>query len=76
MEVRGTYYKWRYSLFFIDDGDQITGKIIWTLEANEECERLMNSKSFFLGPNGKNTRVCELECDQTMYVLTKDPIRI
>ena len=58
------------------DGDQITGKIIWTLEANEECEKLMNSKSFFLGPNGKNTRECQLECDQTMYVLTKEPVRI
>lgn len=56
-----------------DDGDQITGKIIWTLEGNEECEKLMNSKSFFLGPNGKNTRECGLECDQTMYVLTKAP---
>ena len=55
------------------DGDQITAKIIWTQEANEECERVMNSKSFFLSSNGKNMRGCGLELDQTFYVLTKNP---
>lgn len=57
------------------DGDQTTVKIIWTLEANEECERIMNKKSFFLSPNGKIVRGCGLELDQTFYVLTKDPVR-
>ena len=56
------------------DGDQITAKIIFTLEGNEDCEKLMNSKSFILGPNGSNMRATELESDQTMYVLTKEPV--
>lgn len=57
-----------------NDGDQTTGKILWSNEANEECERLMNSKTYFIGPNGNNTRICGLEADQTLFVLTKDPI--
>lgn len=53
------------------DGDQITSKIIWTQEANEECERVMNSKSFILSPNCKNMRTIDIEAIQTLYVLTK-----
>jgi hypothetical protein len=60
-------------LFDKDDGDQITSKILWTQEANEECERVINSKAFILSSNGKNTRVCDLEAIQTFYVLTKSP---
>lgn len=56
------------------DGDQITAKILWTQEANEECEQVMNSKSFFLNTNGKNMRTIDLEAIQTFYVLTKDKI--
>lgn len=57
------------------DGDQTTVKVIWTQEGNEECERIMNSKSFFLSSNGKNIRGCGLELDQTFYVLTKNPVK-
>lgn len=57
------------------DGDQTTTKILWTQEANEECERVMNSKSFFLGPNGSNMRTMDNEGIQTLYVLTKNPIK-
>lgn len=55
------------------DGDQITAKIVWTQEGNEECERVMNSKAFFLSPNGSLVRGCGLELDQTFYVMTKNP---
>ena len=55
------------------DGDQITAKIIWSQEANEECERVMHSKSFLLNSNGSNMRIADLESIQTMYVLTKNP---
>ena len=55
------------------DGDQVTVKIIWTQEANEECERVMNAKSFFISPSGSNVRSIKFECLQTMYDLTKDP---
>jgi DNA-directed RNA polymerase beta' subunit len=57
------------------DGDQITAKILWTQEANAECEKAINSKSFILSPNGKNMRTCDIEAIQTFYVLTKDPIK-
>ena len=53
------------------DGDQITSKIIWTQEANEECERVINSKAFLLSSNGKNMRTTDNEAIQTLYVLTK-----
>ena len=56
-----------------DDGDQITAKIIWTQEGNEECEKVMNSKSFILNSNGSNIRIADLEAIQTLYVLTKNP---
>jgi hypothetical protein len=54
------------------DGDQTTNKILWTQEANDECEKVMNSKSFILSSTGKNMREIELEPIQTLYVLTKD----
>ncbi len=56
------------------DGDQITAKIPWTQEANEDCERVMNSKSFFLSTTGRNMRTIDLEAIQTFYVLTKDKV--
>lgn len=55
------------------DGDQTTSKIIYTQEANEECEKLMASKQFYITPNGESIRHCDLEGVQTMYALTKDP---
>lgn len=56
-----------------DDGDQVTIKILWTQEANVECDHIMNSKSFFISPSGQNTRSIKFECMQTMYDMTKDP---
>ena len=56
------------------DGDQITAKLIWSMEANAECARVINSKSFFLTPSGKNARPIKYEVPQTMYDITKDPI--
>lgn len=55
------------------DGDQVTVKILWTQEANAECEKVMNSKSFFISPSGSNVRKIKYECLQTMYDMTKDP---
>ena len=55
------------------DGDQITVKILWSQEANEECEKRINSKSYLLGLNGRTVRGIELEAIQTLYVLTKNP---
>lgn len=56
------------------DGDQTTSKIAWSLEANEDCERVMNSKTFYLNTTGSSMRTIDLEAIQTLYTLTKNPI--
>ena len=53
--------------------DQITVKIVYTQEANEECERVMHSKAFFINASGQNIRYTELEVVQTFYTMTKNP---
>jgi DNA-directed RNA polymerase beta' subunit len=55
------------------DGDQTTIKIAFTQEANEECKKAMNSKSYFINASGKNIRYVENEAIQTFYTLTKEP---
>jgi hypothetical protein len=55
------------------DGDQITVKILWTQEANQECEEVMNKKSYFVNTGEKFIRYVEIEVIQTFYNLTKDP---
>ena len=56
-----------------DDGDQCTVKIIFTQEANKECEEVINKKSYFINASGANIRKVSKEAFQTFYVLTKDP---
>ena len=56
------------------DGDQITSKIVWSQEANEECEKMMQSKTFYLNSMGGNMRTIDLEAIQTFYTLTKEPV--
>lgn len=58
------------------DGDQVTVKILFTQEANEECEAVMNRKSFFINASGSNIRKVGKEALQTFFVLTKDPYGI
>ena len=55
------------------DGDQTTVKIIFTQEANEECEAVINRKSYFINTSGSNIRKVGKEALQTFFVLTKDP---
>lgn len=55
------------------DGDQTTVKIIFTQEANEECESVINKKSYFINASGSNIRKVGKEALQTFFVLTKDP---
>lgn len=55
------------------DGDQTTVKIIFTQEANEECEAVINKKSYFINASGSNIRKVGKEALQTFFVLTKDP---
>ena len=53
------------------DGDQTTIKILFDIRSNDDCERVMNDKSYFINSSGRNIRVVESEAVQTFYVLTK-----
>jgi DNA-directed RNA polymerase beta' subunit len=53
------------------DGDQITSKILFSKEANEEAERIMFSKSNILTIDGGSIRSIGNEGIQTLYTLTK-----
>lgn len=53
------------------DGDQITSKIIFSKEANEDAERVMFSKSNILTIDGASIRSIGNEGIQTLYTLTK-----
>ena len=57
----------------LTDGDQLSVKGIFSQEANEECDRIVNSKANILDINGSNVRKSTNECIQTLYTLTKDP---
>lgn len=57
------------------DGDQITLKILWSMEANAEIIDQMNSKSYYLTVSGNLIRTVENEAIQTFYTLTKDPYK-
>ena len=53
------------------DGDQITSKIIFSKEANEDAERIMFSKSNILTIDGASIRSIGNEGIQTLYTMTK-----
>lgn len=53
------------------DGDQITSKIIFSKEANEEAERIMMSKSNLIAIDGTSIRNIGNEGVQTLYTLTR-----
>lgn len=53
------------------DGDQVGVKGVWSVEANEECMKIIDSKSYFLDLNGTNIKVSTNEAVQSIYSLTK-----
>ena len=53
------------------DGDQCSLRGIWSEEANEEADRLMNSKITALTISGANSRVVSKEVTNSYYELTK-----
>lgn len=57
------------------DGDQTTIKIIFSQEANEECKRLLSTKSTLITSTGKLIRFVESEPIQTFYSLSKPIIQ-
>ena len=56
------------------DGDQTSIKGVFSLEANDECDKIVKSKRNILDGNGDNIRLTTNEAIQTLYCLTKrDP---
>lgn len=53
------------------DGDQMTCKIAYTIEANEELANYMKSKAFFIDMGGKNMRTSSNEAIQAAFNLTQ-----
>lgn len=53
------------------DGDQVGAKGVWSVEANEECMKIINSKSYYLDLNCVNIKVSTNEAVQSIYSLTK-----
>lgn len=53
------------------DGDVLSVRGLWSDEANEEAETIMNSKMSALNITGKNAKVVAKEVFNSMYELTK-----
>lgn len=53
------------------DGDQITSKGVYTQEANEECEKILMSKSNLLSVRAGGIRNIGNEGTQTLYTMTR-----
>lgn len=53
------------------DGDQVTCKGVYTIEANEELEEFMNSKENFMDFGCKPLRESTADVIQSVYALTK-----
>ena len=53
------------------DGDQVGVKGVWSVEANDECMKIINSKSYYLDLNCVNIKVSTNEAVQSLYSLTK-----
>lgn len=52
------------------DGDQVTAKVAFTKEANDELEKFAQSKKNYINLGGKNARNPSKECIQALYSLT------
>ena len=52
------------------DGDQITVKLVYSVEANEELKKFKDSNGQFITLNGINGRKADKEAIQAMYNLT------
>ena len=53
------------------DGDQVGVKAVWSVEANEECMKIIESKAYYLDLNCTNVKVSTNEAVQSLYSLTK-----
>lgn len=53
------------------DGDQVSCKGIYSTEANDELEGIINSKKNLVGLDGKGVRTSDKEAIQSLYNLTR-----
>lgn len=53
------------------DGDTVTGKSPYTIEANEELAEFMNSKANYINLGGSNVKIVKADTVQAFYALTK-----
>lgn len=53
------------------DGDTVSVKPVFSIEGNEDCERHMNSKLYYLNSFGKSVRPITMDFILTAYRLTK-----
>lgn len=53
------------------DGDQVTGKVAFSKEANEELKKYRNSNIYYITLSGVNGRTCSNESIQSLYSMTK-----
>lgn len=53
------------------DGDTVSVRGVWSIEANEELDRYLNSKANFIDIGAKNIRFSSAEAVQSIFDLTK-----
>lgn len=53
------------------DGDQVSSKGVYIVEANDELREYMNSKAFYISLGGTNVRMVSKDGIQALYNLTK-----
>lgn len=58
-------------IIYTSDGDQTSQKLVFSLEANTEAERLAHSPTNFVTPDGKLLRVLGKEAYLTFFNLTR-----
>lgn len=64
------YYIWYSRLRLILDGDQISCKSVFSIEANAELRKQLNSKNHFIALNGKDVMETTNEGAMVLYSLT------
>ena len=53
------------------DGDSVAVKGVWTIEANEEIDKLLKSKKYYIDMGGTANRVSSNEAIHSVYALTR-----
>ena len=55
-----------------DDGDQVSVKMVYSLEANEEADAIMNSLKHYITIQGNIVRTMKNEVSLCFYSMTKN----